>query len=69
MIAAHKEKKAVGEKTTETSENIMAYLDAILKARAYDLLYLEKNVEKTDLMASIMEHGNIEAIKSLLTQV
>lgn len=44
----------------------MTYLDSILKARAYDLLALESGTEKADLNVALMEHGNIEAIKSLL---
>lgn len=41
MVAAHNQKKAVGDKINQSSETMMSYLDAIFKIRAYDLLWLE----------------------------
>lgn len=56
MVKAYKEKEATGEK--DSGQNILTYLDAILKIRAYDLLWLEMCIEKVDLMAAIAEHGD-----------
>lgn len=66
MVTAHKQKTAVGEKVGESGESVMTYFDAILKVRAYDLLALELGIEKATLNVALIEHGNVEAIKSLL---
>ena len=57
LIKAYKEKEVVGEKTDEASQNMLSYLDAILKTRAYDLLWLEQRVEKVDMIAAIVKHS------------
>ena len=69
LIKAYKEKEIVGEKTDEASQNMINYLDAILKTRAYDLLWHDQKVEKIDVIAAIVKHADQEAIKNLLTQI
>jgi len=65
LLKAYKEKKATGENTGDSSTDL--YLENILKTRAYDLLWLEMQVDKTGLLAAIMKHGDMQAIKDLLT--
>ena len=66
MLKKHKEKQATGEKKDSDTS---VYLDSILKTRAYDLLWLHKKVNKASLMAAIMKHGDMKAIKDLLTKM
>ena len=56
LVKAYKEKEVVGEKPDEASQNMMNYLDAILKQRAYDLLWLEQRIEKVDIIAAIVKY-------------
>ena len=41
LIAAYKEKEDNGKKTDDKTNELLLYLDQILKTRAYDLLFLE----------------------------
>ena len=52
-----------------SSENTELYLENILKTRVYDLLWLELQVDKASLIASITKHGDMKAIKDLLTEM
>ena len=58
LIKAYKEKEIVGEKPDEASQNMLSYLDAILKTRAYDLLWHEQKVEKFDVIAAIVKYAD-----------
>ena len=57
LLQAYKEREAAtGEKPAdEASQNMINYLDAILKTRAYDLLWLEHRIEKVDIIAAIIK--------------
>ena len=66
MVQAYKAKEAVGEKGEDKT---MLYLDSILKARAYDLLWCEMQIDKHDLLAAIEKHGDRGAISDLLNKV
>lgn len=61
--------KSYKENEKKDGEATLQYLDQILKERAYDLLALEKQIEKSDLMAAILKHGDKDAIKDLMSQV
>lgn len=49
--------------------NMLKYLDAILKTRAYDLLWLEQRIEKVDIIAAIVKYQENESVKNLLMQI
>ena len=67
LTKKYKEKEVIGEKPDEANQNMFNYLDAILKTRAYDLLWLEHRIEKVDIIAAIVKHQDSEPIKNLLT--
>ena len=53
LLQAYHEKEKVGEEEKAEGENMKQYLDVILKTRAFDLLWLEKKINKGDLLASL----------------
>ena len=67
LLKAKKEKQSVGE--TSESNSTELYLENILKTRAYDLLWLEMQIDKPCLNAAILTHANMKAIKDLLTEI
>jgi len=50
-----KQEKELAKKEGEGS---LPYLDAILKIRAYDLLALEMEIEKSDLMHAVFKYSD-----------
>ena len=69
LIATYKEKEDNGSKVDDKTNELLLYLDQILKTRAYDLLFFEKGVEKNELVQAVRKYEGKDGIKDLLMQI
>ena len=69
LIATYKEKEDNGSKVDDKTNELLLYLDQILKTRAYDLLFFEKGVEKHEIVQAVRKYEGKDGIKDLLMQI